>query len=49
MSKVLFLHGRSGIADAARDAGVAALWVDADGQAQASPSMQQHVLWWRDR
>ncbi len=44
-SKVLFLHGRAGIADAARLRGLAALWVDTEGTLGASAAMLPLVVW----
>lgn len=46
-SKVLFLAGRDGIADAADAAGVAALWCDADGGLTINGAMRPYVMWER--
>ena len=44
-SKCLFLAGRDGIAVAADHERLAALWVDAEGQAAWSPPMESHLMW----
>jgi len=46
-SKALFLCGDQGIARTARRHGLAALWVDADGQIGLSDTMKGYVLWQR--
>lgn len=46
-TKVLFLAGEDVIADAAEEAGLAALWVDAAGAVGTSESMRSHVVWER--
>lgn len=44
-SKVLFLTGRSGIADAAERRRLAALWVEEDGAVRTSTAMTPHLRW----
>lgn len=44
-SKVLFLHGADGIADAARRHGLSALWVDVDGRVGVADALAPHVVW----
>lgn len=44
-SKVLFLHGLSGISQVAAAQGRAALWIGDDGVVGASAAMEQHVIW----
>jgi len=44
-SKVLFLHGRSGIADAAAALGVAAIWVDEQSGLEISEAAAPFVIW----
>jgi thiamine biosynthesis lipoprotein len=46
-SKVLFLAGRRDIAHAARRHGIAALWVDVNGEVESSANMKRYVLWER--
>ena len=44
-SKVLFLHGRDAIAQAATDRGLAAIWVSDDGTVQMSEAARPFVIW----
>lgn len=44
-SKVLFLHGAAGIAAAAAERGLAAIWVQIDGSVGMSEAAQPHVIW----
>lgn len=44
-SKVLFLHGSAGIAAAAAERGLAAIWVQTDGDVGMSDAAQPHVIW----
>ena len=46
-SKVLFLAGRTTIARAARRHGIAAMWVDTNGELGVSPDMRRYVRWQR--
>jgi thiamine biosynthesis lipoprotein len=44
-SKVLFLRGDTGIAEAAEQRGIAAFWVFENGSYQFSPAMEEYVRW----
>lgn len=44
-AKVLFLEGRHGVGACAAARGLAALWVDGDGEASWTPQMDRHVVW----
>jgi thiamine biosynthesis lipoprotein len=44
-TKFLFLGGADGIARAAQDRRVAALWVEAGGEVAISPAMEPFVIW----
>ncbi|HZC70788.1 MAG TPA: FAD:protein FMN transferase [Jatrophihabitans sp.] len=44
-SKVLFLHGADQIAKAARERGLAALWVHTDGRVGMTSAMRTSVIW----
>ena len=44
-TKVLFLHGRDGVADAAERGDVCALWVEESGVVRFSAAMSPHVKW----
>jgi thiamine biosynthesis lipoprotein len=44
-SKALFLVGRDGIAEHAAARGLAALWVDEDGEVAMTDSMTDYVIW----
>jgi thiamine biosynthesis lipoprotein len=44
-TKVLFLHGRSGIADAAAAVGLAAIWVDDQAVLETSEAAEPFVMW----
>jgi thiamine biosynthesis lipoprotein len=46
-TKVLFLAGEDGIADAAGANGLAALWVDDAGTVRSNAAMRPHVIWER--
>lgn len=46
-SKVLFLAGRRNIARTARRHGIAALWVDVNGEVDSSANMGRYILWER--
>jgi thiamine biosynthesis lipoprotein len=48
-SKSLLIAGRDAVARLARDHGLAALWVDDDGDLRRSPLMAPHVIWERSR
>jgi thiamine biosynthesis lipoprotein len=47
-SKALFLEGRHGIADLARARGLAAWWVDVDGELAMTPAARIRTSWTRD-
>ena len=44
-TKALFLAGADAVADAARDGGVAALWVTGSGRVATSAAMDPYVVW----
>ncbi len=44
-SKVLFLNGRDGIAQAAADRSVAAIWIHEDGGVAMSDAARRFVIW----
>lgn len=44
-SKVLFLHGAQGIAEAAERFAITALWVEDDGTLHVTPAAAEHVIW----
>ena len=44
-SKALFLAGRARVADEARGRGLAAWWVDADGELAMTPAARQRTSW----
>ncbi len=48
-SKVLFLDGRTGIAEHARRRGLAAWWVPVDGPLEMTPSARTRTLWTADQ
>jgi len=47
-SKALFLEGRRGIAGAARARGLAAWWVESDGQLSMTPGGRMRTIWTRE-
>jgi len=47
-SKALFLEGRRSIADVARARGLAAWWVEADGQLSMTPAARIRTIWTRE-
>lgn len=47
LSKALFLAGRAGIGEEARQSGLAAWWVEEDGSMHASPGGRQLTTWTR--
>ncbi|MBI2780210.1 MAG: FAD:protein FMN transferase [Chloroflexi bacterium] len=46
-SKALFLEGRAGVAAEARRRGLAAWWVDAEGELSMTPAARQQTSWVR--
>jgi FAD:protein FMN transferase len=48
-SKALFLVGRAGIAEVARGRGLAAWWIDADGELAMTPAARVRTVWTRER
>lgn len=45
LAKVLFLQGARGIARAADDAGVGAVWITADGDVRHNDAAAAHIVW----